>query len=154
MKSNFFSSSSILRKFLVFNLIVFLVLGMFTFLYLKAIKPNLVVDRSTQHLEIIKNTTDHINRLNIEFTKESITEFLLGARFLFQNLDRVQLYDLNSNLLADTDTLDLAQNIFVVSFSGRDVPPHSHSSCEGSNTSFPCLIRFFVSSILLVLFLN
>ena len=30
-----------------------------------------------------------------------------------QNLDRVQLYDLNSNLLADTDTLDLAQNIFL-----------------------------------------
>ena len=32
MKSNFFSSSSILRKFLVFNLIVFLVLSIFTFL--------------------------------------------------------------------------------------------------------------------------
>ncbi len=28
-------------------------------------------------------------------------------------MDRVQLYDLNSNLLADTDTLDLAQDIFV-----------------------------------------
>ena len=34
-------------------------------------------------------------------------------RFLFQNLDRVQLYDLENNLLADTDTLDLAQNIFI-----------------------------------------
>jgi len=30
MKSNFFSFSSILKKFLVFNLIVFLVLGIFT----------------------------------------------------------------------------------------------------------------------------
>ena len=87
MKFNFFRASSILRKFLVFNLIVFLVLGMFTFLYLKAIKPNLVVDRSTQHLEIIKNTTDHINRLNIQFTKESATKFLLSTRFLFQNLE-------------------------------------------------------------------
>ena len=122
MKFNFFRASSILRKFLVFNLIVFLVLGMFTFLYLKAIKPNLVVDRSTQHLEIIKNTTDHINRLNIEFTKESITEFLLGARFLFQNLDRVQLYDLNSNLLADTDTLDLAEDIFVMNQDVQETP--------------------------------
>ena len=37
----------------------------------------------------------------------------MDERFLFQNLDRVQLYDLNSNLLADTDTLDLAQDIFV-----------------------------------------
>ena len=113
MKSSLFSSSSILKKFLIFNLIVFLVLGIFTYLYLSAIKPNLVKNRSTQHLKIINNTSGHINRLNIEFTKESATKFLLDARFLFQNLDRVQLYDLNLNLLADTDTLDLTQDIFV-----------------------------------------
>ena len=115
MKLNFIRTSSILRKFLVFNLIVFLVLGIFTFLYLKAIKPNLVKNRSDHHLKIINNTSDHINRLNIKFNKESITEFLLSTRFLFQNLDRVQIYDLNSNLLADTDTLDLAQDIFITS---------------------------------------
>ena len=115
MKLNFIRTSSILRKFLVFNLIVFLVLGIFTFLYLKAIKPNLVKNRSDHHLKIINNTSDHINRLNIKFTKESITEFLLSTRFLFQNLDSVQIYDLNSNLLADTDTLDLAQDIFITS---------------------------------------
>ena len=114
MKSNFFSSSSILRKFLFFNLIVFLVLGVFTYLYLGAIKPNLIKDRSEQHSIVINNTSDHINRLNIEFTKEGATKFLLDARFLFQNLDRVQLYDLNFILLADTDTLDLAQDIFVI----------------------------------------
>ena len=112
MKSNFFSSSSILKKFLVFNLIVFLVLGIFTFLYLNAVKTNLVKNRSDHHLKIINNTSDHINRLNIEFTKESVTKFLLDERYLFQNLDRVQLYDLNSKLLADTDTLDLVQDIF------------------------------------------
>ena len=115
MKSNFFSSSSILKKFLAFNFIVFLVLGIFTFLYLTAIEPNLVKNRSNQHARIINNTADHINRLNIEFNKESATEFLLSTRFLFQNLDRVQLYDLNLNLLADTDTLDLAQDIFAPS---------------------------------------
>ena len=113
MKFNFFSSSSILKKFLVFNLIIFLFLGIFTYLYLNAIKPNLVKNRSDQHTKIINNTSDHINRLNIKFTKENATKFLLSTRFLFQNLDRVQLYDLNSNLLADTDTLDLAQDIFV-----------------------------------------
>jgi len=111
MKSNFFSSSSILKNFLFFNLIVFLVLGIFTYLYLNSTKPNLVKNRSIHHTKIINNTTDHINRLNIKFTKESATKFLLDARFLFQNLDRVQLYDLNSKLLSDTDTLDLAQNI-------------------------------------------
>ena len=113
MKYNFFISSSILKKFLIFNLIVFLVLGIFTFLYLNEIKPNLIKDRSRQHIKIINNTTDHINRLNIKFNKESATEFLLSTRFLFQNLDRVQLYDFNFNLLADTDTLDLVQDIFL-----------------------------------------
>ena len=113
MKSNFFSTSSILKKFLIFNLIIFLVLSIFTFLYLKDIKPNLVKNRSTQHLRIINNTSDHIKRLNIEFTKKNVTEFLLSTRFLFQNLDRVQFYDLKSNLLADTDTLDLTPNISV-----------------------------------------
>ena len=113
MKFNFFAASSILRKFLVFNLIIFSVLGVFTFLYLQAIKPNLVKNRSDHHSIIIINTSDHINRLNIQFTKESATEFLLSTRFLFQNLDRVQLYDLNANLLADTDTLDLVQDAFI-----------------------------------------
>ena len=42
MKINFISSSSILKKFLIFNFIVFVVLGLFTFLYLKEIEPNLV----------------------------------------------------------------------------------------------------------------
>ena len=113
MKSNFFSSSSILKKFFVFNFIVFLVLGIFTFLYLEAIKPNLINNRSNQHTIIINNTSDHIERLNVEFSKESMTEFLLSTRFLFQNLDRVQLYNLNYKLLSDTDTLDLVQDIFV-----------------------------------------
>jgi len=112
MASNFLGSSSILKKFLVFNFIVFLVLSVFTFLYLQDIEPSLVNNRSKQHDKIINNTSNHINRLNIKFNKKGITEFLLSTRFLFQNLDRVQLYDLNSIILADTDTLDLADDIF------------------------------------------
>ena len=133
MKHNFFSSSSILKKFLIFNLIVFLVLGIFTYLYLNAIKPNLIKNRSSQHEKIINNTKDHIDRLNIKFTKESATKFLLDVRFLFQNLDRVQLYDLNSNLLADTDTLDLVQDIF---FPSENIQETSIDvSNENTNTS-------------------
>ncbi len=113
MKLHFISSSPILKKFLIFNFIVFVVLGLFTFLYLKAIEPNLVKNRSNHHLKVINNTLGHINRLKIDFTKITMTKFLLDNRFLFQNLDRVQFYDLQSNLLADTNTLDLAQNIFV-----------------------------------------
>ena len=122
MQFSFFSSSSILRKFLIFNFIIFLVLGVFTFLYLNAIKPNLIKNRSNQHIKIIDNTSDHINRLKVEFTKESMTEFLLSTRFLFQNLDRVQLYNLDFILLADTDTLDLVQDVFVRSQNVQEVP--------------------------------
>ena len=63
MKSNFFSSSSILKNFLIFNLIIFIFLGIFTYLYLNAIKPNLVKNRSNQHSRIISNTTNHINKI-------------------------------------------------------------------------------------------
>ncbi len=127
MKSNFFKSSSILRKFLVFNFIVFLILGIFTFLYLSSTKPNLVKKRSNKHSIVINNTLDHIERLNIDFTKKGVTEFLLSTRFLFQNLDRVQLYDLNLSLLADTDTLDLAEDIFI---KDQDVRETSIDSLE------------------------
>ena len=85
MKTDFSNYSSILKKFLIFNFIVFLVLGIFTYLYLNAIKPNLVKTRSKQHENIINNTIDHIDRLNVELTKEDATKFLLNARFLFQN---------------------------------------------------------------------
>ena len=122
MALTFLSSSSILKKFLVFNFIVFLVLSIFTFLYLQDIEPNLVNNRSKQHDKIISNTSNHINRLNVEFNKKGVTEFLLSTRFLFQNLDRVQLYDLNSRILADTDTLDLAEDIFSPSESIQETP--------------------------------
>ena len=49
------SSSSILRKFLIFNSVVFLILGLFTFFYLNAIQPNLVKQRVEKHTVIINN---------------------------------------------------------------------------------------------------
>ena len=59
-------SASILKKFLLFNLSVFSVLGLFTLLYLEAIQPSLVKQRTDQHTKIINNTTDHLKRLNIK----------------------------------------------------------------------------------------
>jgi two-component system sensor histidine kinase ChvG len=112
MKINFLESSSILKKFLIFNFLAFSFLGVFTLLYLDAIKPNLIKNRSNQHLKIIKNTSDHIERLEVKFLKQEMNDFLLSTRFLFQNLDRVQFYDLNGLLIADTDTLDLDQSSF------------------------------------------
>ena len=105
-------SPSILRKFLLFNLLVFSILGLFTFVYLKAIQPNLVNNKSANHLIVIKNTTDHIQRLKINFNEEGLSSFLLSARFLFQSLDRVQFFNLSGNLIGDTDMLDIDQNVF------------------------------------------
>jgi len=105
-------STSILRKFLLFNLLVFSVLGLFTFIYLKAIQPNLVNIKSTNHLIVIKNTTDHLQRLKINFNEEGLSSFLLSARFLFQSLDRVQFFNLSGILIGDTDMLDIDQNVF------------------------------------------
>ena len=105
-------SASILRKFLLFNFLVFSILGLITFFYLKAIQPNLVKKRSTNHSLIIKNTTDHLERLNINFDKENLKTFLLSTRFLFQSLDRVQFYNLQGEILADTNILDLDQSVF------------------------------------------
>ena len=49
-------SASILRKFLLFNLLVFSILGLFTILYLQAVQPNLVKKRTLNHTTIINNT--------------------------------------------------------------------------------------------------
>ena len=72
-------SSSILRKFLLFNLSVFSVLGLFTLLYLKAIQPSLVKKRTANHTIIIKNTSDHIQRLNVTFDEKSTQAILTGS---------------------------------------------------------------------------
>ena len=106
------SSSSILRKFLIFNFFAFLILGLFTFFYLKSIKPNLVKQRTEKHSVIINNTSNHIERLQLDFKAESIKNFLLSTRFLFQNLERVQFYNLEGILVADTNVLDLDQSVF------------------------------------------
>jgi len=105
-------SASILKKFLLFNLTVFSILGLFTIIYLEAIQPTLVNDRSSNHKIVINNTKENLERLNIDYTKKGIREFLLSTRFLFQSLDRVQFYDLSGNLIGDTNILDLDQSVF------------------------------------------
>ena len=106
-------SASILKKFLLFNLGVFSILGLLTIVYLKAIQPNLVKKRAADHYIIINNTVDHLQRLKINFNAKDIKTFLLSTRFLFQSLDRVQFYSMNGDLIGDTNILDLDQNVFT-----------------------------------------
>ena len=112
MLSNFLKNISILKKFLFINLIIFIVIGSFTIVYLKTIKPNLINKKTSNHIKIISNTTDHLKRLKINFTEDEIRKFLFSTRFLFQNLDRVVIFDKNFNLVGDTDTLDLDPRSF------------------------------------------
>ena len=102
------SSSSILRKFLFFNFFAFLILGLLTFFYLRSVQPNLVKQRMEKHTVIINNTSNHIERLNVSYEAEKL------KNFLFQNLERVQFYNLEGDLIADSNVLDLDQNVFSV----------------------------------------
>ncbi|MDA7564921.1 HAMP domain-containing histidine kinase [Candidatus Pelagibacter sp.] len=112
MFSNFLKSLSILKKFLFINLVIFLIIGCLTVLYISNAKPNLIKNKTSKHIEIINNTIEHILRLNIKFEEEDIRRFLFSTRFLFQNLDRVILFDNQYNLVGDTDTLDLDPRSF------------------------------------------
>ena len=103
---------SILKKFLFINLIFFSVIGLFTFLYLKNVQPNLIKNKSSNHINIINNTIENLDRLDIEFNEDDIRKFLFSTRFIFQSLDRVIFFDNQIDLIGDTDTLDLDPRSF------------------------------------------
>ena len=60
---------SILKKFLFINFIFFTIIGLFTFLYLNNVQPNLIKKKSSNHIEIINNTIENLNRLEIKFNE-------------------------------------------------------------------------------------
>jgi len=112
MFNDFLKSLSILKKFLFINLIVFLIIGSLTLIYIGNVKPNLIKNKKSEHIQILDNTIEHILRLNIKFEEQDIRRFLFSTRFLFQNLDRVILFDKQLTLVGDTDTLDLDPRSF------------------------------------------
>ena len=112
MFNNVLKNLSILKKFLLINFIFFTIIGLLTFLYLKNIQPNLIKKKSSIHIQIINNTIENLNILNIEFNEEDIRRFLFSTRFIFQNLDRVIFFNKNLELVGDTDTLDLDPRSF------------------------------------------
>ena len=112
MFKNLLKNLSILKKFLFVNFVIFIVIGSFTIIYLSNVKPNLIKKKTSNHIKIIDNTINHIQRLKIKFTEDDIRKFLFSTRFLFQNLDRVILFDNEFHLVGDTDTLDLDPRSF------------------------------------------
>ena len=113
MFNNILKNLSILKKFLFINSLFFTIIGLFTFIYIKNVQPNLIKKKSSNHIEVINNTIDNLTRLNVKFVEEDIRGFLFSTRFLFQNLDRVIFFDNELNLVGDTDTLDLDPRSFT-----------------------------------------
>ena len=112
MFSSLIKNLSILKKFLFINLLIFIFIGTFTIIYLNYVQPNLIKKKTSLQIEVINNTINNLNRLNIEFEKNEVKKFLLSTRFLFQNLDRVIFFNESFEILADTDTLDLDPRSF------------------------------------------
>ena len=112
MLSHFLKNLSILKKFLFINFLVFLIIGILTIFYLNSIKPSIIKDKTSNHIDVLNNTIENLNRLKIKFNESNIRNFLFKKYFLFQNLDRVQIFDSEFKLVGDTDTLDLDPRAF------------------------------------------
>jgi len=112
MFSYLLKNLSILKKFLFINLIFFSIIGLLTFLYLKNVQPNLIKNKSSNHIKIINNTINNLDRLEIKFNENDIRKFLFSTRFIFQSLDRVVFFNNQIDLIGDTDTLDLDPRSF------------------------------------------
>ena len=112
-------SASILKKFLIINLTVFSVLGLFTIIYLEAIQPTLVKERSDNHKIVINNTKDNLERLNVKYNKVLILDadlstdiselkdewlnlddsLLIGSRFLGDEIDSPKVRKISGFIL-------------------------------------------------------
>ena len=112
MFSKYLKNLSILKKFLFINLIIFTIIGLFTFIYLSNVQPNLIKKKSIKHINVTNNTINTLLRLDVKFVADDIRKFLFSTRFIFQNLDRVIFFDNDLNLIGDTDTLDLDPRSF------------------------------------------
>ena len=67
MFSSIIKNLSILKKFLFINLIIFLFIGSLTIIYLNYVQPKLIKKKTSIHIQILNNTIQNLNRLNIKF---------------------------------------------------------------------------------------
>ena len=82
MLSQLLKNFSILKKFLFINFLVFLIIGILTIFYLNSIKPSIIKDKTSNHIKILNNTIENINRLKINFNELEIRNFLFSTRLL------------------------------------------------------------------------
>lgn len=112
MIARLLSSRSLLAQFLVFNLFTFAILGFFTFLYLRAIQPELISQRSNQHLRVIKNIEANLNIQQTKMASKDLKEFLTKSKFLLDEVDQIRFINNDKELLLDSIFLDLDETVF------------------------------------------
>ena len=112
MIARLLSFRSLLTQFLVFNLFTFAILGFFTFLYLKAIQPELISQRSNQHLRVIKNIEANLNIQQTKITSKDLKEFLTKSKFLLDEVGQIRFINNDKELLLDSVFLDLDESAF------------------------------------------
>ena len=54
-----------------------IIIGVLTYLYINSVQPNLIKKKTIKHKQIIENTSDHIQKLDIKLEEEDIKHFLL-----------------------------------------------------------------------------
>ncbi len=112
MISRLLLSRSLLAQFLVFNFLIFAILSFFTFLYLKAIEPELISQRSSQHLKVIKNIEANLNIQKTSIDSKSLKEFLTRSKFLLDEVDQIRFLNKEKKVLFDSVFLDLEEGVF------------------------------------------
>ena len=112
MFTRLLSSRSLLAQFLVFNLFTFIILGFFTFIYLKAIQPELISKQSNQHLRVIKNIEANLNIQKTKIGSKDLKNFLIKSKFLLDEVDQIRFLSKEGEPLFDSIFLDLDQKVF------------------------------------------
>ena len=82
MFSSLIKNLSILKKFLFINLLIFIFIGTLTIIYLNYVQPNLIKKKTSLQIEVINNTINNLNRLNIEFEKNEVKIFIVDKIFI------------------------------------------------------------------------
>ena len=109
MFNNLLKNLSILKKFLFINFLIFIVIFILTIFYLKAIQPNLINKKTSNHIQIINNTIDHIKRLAADAQKGDVSEDDAEMEELLlalKNLQEEPLVTVQEGLLFDFPECD------------------------------------------------
>ena len=76
MFNNLFKNFSILKKFLFINLLIFIIIGTFTIIYLSNVKPSLIKNKTAKHILITSQIRkDLIFNKNIKATNYQIDTY-------------------------------------------------------------------------------